>query len=359
MKLQFKEQQYQLDAVDALVRCFAGQTKWFRKETVGREIIDKKLFGTETIINEIFANKKLEISDISILNQVQELQKEQGIPMVKKLEWWLNFTVEMETGTGKTYVYIRSMFELNRQYGWSKFIIMVPSIAIREWVNKSLEITAEHFQEIYGKKIRFSIYNTKNKSNLSNIKNFANTANIEVIIMNYQAFATNSEDARKIYQEMDTTNSEKPIDIIKRARPILLIDEPQKFWPKAEEMLEKFSPLFIVRYSATHKKDYNKIYRLDAIDAYNQKLVKKINVKWVEVIGNTGTNSYLFLDRINVSTNAYPTAHIKMEIEMQWASGIKKILKWLSEWDNLYEISNGLQQYKWFVILLNRILWKT
>jgi type III restriction enzyme len=135
----------------------------------------------------------------------------------------------METGTGKTYVYTRSMFELNRQYGWSKFIIMVPSIAIREGVNKSLEITAEHFQEIYGKKIRFSIYNTKNKSNLSNIKNFANTANIEVIIMNYQAFATNSEDARKIYQEMDTTNSEKPIDIIKRARPILLIDEPQKF----------------------------------------------------------------------------------------------------------------------------------
>lgn len=353
MKLKFKEQQYQIDATESLVRCFAGQTKGHRKETVGRTTIDMWLLGSETIINEIFSNKKIEVTESEILKNVQELQKEQGIPMVKKLEWGLNFTVEMETGTGKTYVYTRSMFELNRQYGWSKFIIMVPSIAIREWVNKSLEITAEHFQEIYGKKIRFSIYNTKNKSNLSNIKNFANTANIEVIIMNYQAFATNSEDARKIYQEMDSTNSEKPIDIIKRARPILIIDEPQKFWPKAEEMLDKFDPLFIVRYSATHKKDYNKIYRLDAIDAYNHKLVKKINVKGVEVVGNTWTSSYLFLDRINVSNNAYPTAHIKMEIEMRWASGIKKILKELKEWDNLYDISNKLQQYHWYVI--NRI----
>ncbi len=350
MKLKFKEQQYQIAATDSLVRCFAGQTKGYRKETIGRATVDRWLLGSETIINEIFSNKKIEVSESEILKNVQEIQKEQGIPLIKKLEWGLNFAVEMETGTGKTYVYIRSMFELNKQYGWSKFIIMVPSIAIREWVNKSLEITAEHFQEIYGKKIRFSIYNTKNKSNLSNIKNFANTANIEVIIMNYQAFATNSEEARKIYKEMDSTNSEKPIDIIKRARPILIIDEPQKFWPKAEEMLGKFDPLFIVIYSATHKKEYNKIYRLDAIDAYNHKLVKKINVKGVEVVGNTGTSSYLFLDRINVSNNAYPTAHIKMEIEMQWRTGIKKVVKELKEWDNLYQISNEMQQYEWFVI---------
>lgn len=350
MKLKFKEQQYQIDAVDALVRCFAGQTKWYRKETVGRTTVDMGLLGSETTINEIFSNKKLEVAENDILKNVQELQSEQGIPLVKKLEWWLNFTVEMETGTGKTYVYTRSIFELNKQYGWSKFIIMVPSIAIREWVHKSLEITAEHFQEIYGKKIRFSIYNTKNKSNLSNIKSFANTANIEVIIMNHQAFAAKSQESKKIYQEMDTTQSERPIDIIKRARPILIIDEPQRFWTTAEDTLKEFNPLFIVRYSATHKKDYNKIYRLDAIDAYNHKLVKKINVKGVEVVGNTGTNSYLFLDRINVSTNSYPTAHILMEVEVKQGSWIKKILKELKEGDDLYQISGDMQQYKWFVI---------
>ena len=350
MKLKFKQQQYQIDATDSLVRCFLGQTKWQRKDIVGRRTIDKQLFGTETIVDEIFSNKKIEISHDQIKENIQNLQKEQWIPVIKDLNWWLNFTVEMETGTGKTYVYTRSMFELNKQYWWSKFIIMVPSVAIREWVHKSLEITAEHFQEIYGKKIRFSIYNTKNKSNLSNIKNFANTANIEVIIMNHQAFATRSEESKKIYQRMDTTQSERPIDIIKRANPILIIDEPQRFGDVAESTLKEFKPLFIVRYSATHKQAYNKIYRLDAIDAYNQKLVKKINVKWVEVVGTKWTNSYLFLDRINISTNKYPTAHIKMEIEMKWASGIKKVLRELKEWDDLYQISNELQQYKWFVV---------
>lgn len=350
MKLKFKQQQYQIAATDSLVRCFSGQTKWQRKDIVWRRTIDKNLLGTETIVDEIFSNKKFEISDHNILENIQDIQKEQWIPVIKELNWGLNFTVEMETGTGKTYVYTRSMFELNKQYGWSKFIIMVPSVAIREGVHKSLEITAEHFQEIYGKKIRFSIYNTKNKSNLSNIKNFANTANIEVIIMNHQAFGTNTEDSRKIFQRMDSTNSEKPIDIIKRAKPILIIDEPQRFWETAENKLKEFNPLFIVRYSATHKKEYNKIYRLDAIDAYNQKLVKKINVKWVEVVGTKGTNSYIFLDRINVSKNTYPTAHIKMEIEMQWKTGIKKVLKELQEWDDLYQISNEMQQYRGFVI---------
>ena len=221
--------------------------------------------------------------------------------------------IEMETGSGKTYVYTKTMYELNKQYGWSKFIIMAPSVAIREGVHKSLEITAEHFQELYGKKIRFSIYNTQNKSNIVNIKSFANTSNIEVLIMNYQAFATKSKESRKIYQKLDAIQSEKPIDIIKRARPVLIIDEPQRFGKKAESLLQEFDPLFVLRYSATHKKDkeYNKIYRLDAIDAYNQKLVKKINVKGIEVVGNSGTNSYLFLDTINIHAKQYPTANIR------------------------------------------------
>ena len=279
------------------------------------------------------------------------LQKEQVFKIVDRLDG-LNFTIEMETGTGKTYVYTKTIYELNKHYGWNKFIIMVPSVAIREGVHKSLEITAEHFQEIYGKKIRFSIYNTQNKSNLINIKSFADTSNIEVIIMNYQAFATTSQESRKIYQKLDTLQSEKPIDIIKRARPILIIDEPQRFGEKAEKIFtdREFDQLFTLRYSATHKRDFNKIYRLDAIDAYNQKLVKKISVKGIEVVGNSGTNSYLFLDRIQISANKYPVAYLELEVKQN--NGIQKKIRQVKEKDNLYseKFSNELKQYKGFVV---------
>ncbi len=338
MKLKFKQQQYQYDATMAVVNCFAGQKKGERKELVGR---------TGFLTEEIFSNRKLDVTPEEILKNVQEVQKDQGLKVSKGLEGH-NFTIEMETGTGKTYVYTKTMYELNAHYGWSKFIIMVPSVAIREGVHKSLEITADHFQEIYGKKIRFTIYNTQKKSNLVNIKSFANTSNIEVIIMNYQAFGRKSKESLKIYQKLDSLQSEKPIDILKRTRPILIIDEPQRFGPQAESLLHEFNPLFNLRYSATHKKEYNKIYRLDAIDAYNHKLVKKINVKGIEVTGNTGTNSYLFLDRIQISTKNYPVAYIEMEIDQK--SGIKKVIKKISEKDDLYQLSDELSQYKGFVV---------
>jgi type III restriction enzyme len=349
MKLIFKQQPYQTDATMAVVRCFEGQSKGFRKEVVGRETLDQGLFGTEVKVEEIFSNKKLEITESDILKNVQTLQKEQGLKVISKLDG-LNFTTEMETGTGKTYVYTKTMYELNKHYGWNKFIIMVPSVAIREGVNKSLEITADHFQEIYGKKIRFSIYNTKNKSNLINIKSFADTSNIEVIIMNYQAFATASQESRKIYQKLDTLQSERPIDIIKRARPILIIDEPQRFGDKAEKIFtdREFDQLFTLRYSATHKRHFNKIYRLDAIDAYNQKLVKKISVKGIEVVGNTGTNSYLFLDRIQISDKQYPVAYVELEVKQ--VNGIHKKIRQIKVKDDLHVFSNELNQYNGFVV---------
>lgn len=349
MKLQFKHQQYQADATSAVVRCFEGQRKGGRKEVVSRKTIDHGLFGTDIKVEEIFSNKKLEITDSDILKNIQTLQKEQGLKVVDRLDG-LNFTIEMETGTGKTYVYTKTMYELNKHYGWNKFIIMVPSVAIREGVHKSLEITADHFQEIYGKKIRFSIYNTQNKSNLINIKSFADTSNIEVIIMNYQAFATASQESRKIYQKLDSLQSEKPIDIIKRARPILIIDEPQRFGEKAEKIFtdREFDQLFTLRYSATHRRDFNKIYRLDAIDAYNQKLVKKISVKGIEVVGNSGTNSYLFLDRIQISINKYPVAYVELEVKQN--NGIQKKIRQVKEKDDLFVLSNELKQYKGFVV---------
>ncbi|MBS8122293.1 DEAD/DEAH box helicase family protein, partial [Candidatus Vampirococcus lugosii] len=349
MKLKFKEQQYQTDASNTVVNCFLGQTKGLDKSIGDRQIIDYGVAGKQTYVEDLFSNKKLEITPEQILKNVKNLQQENGLIESKTLDG-MNFSIEMETGTGKTYVYTKTIFELNKQYGWSKFIIMVPSIAIREGVNKSLQITQEHFNEIYGKKIRFFIYDNNNKSNLVNIKNFSSSANIEVMIMNYQAFATNSKESRKIYQNLDTLNSRRPIDVIKRTHPILIIDEPQRFGDKAEKTLKEFNPLFTIRYSATHKKDFNKIYRLDAIDAYNQKLVKKINVKGIEVVGSTATNSFLFLDRINISTKTYPTAHIKMEMEVKKAGGIKRILKKIKEGDNLYELSGQLEQYKHFVV---------
>lgn len=339
MRLKFKQQKYQSDATESITNLFLGQSKGLRKEMVGRQGF---------MVEEIFSNKKLELSETEILNNLQLVQKQNALKVSKKLEG-LNFTVEMETGTGKTYVYTKTMFELNKLYGWSKFIVLVPSVAIREGVNKSLEITSDHFQEIYGKRIRFSIYNTQNKSNLNNIKSFANTSNIEVIIMNYQAFATNSKESRKIFQKLDGLQSEKPIDIIKRSRPILIVDEPQRFG-NSESMFHEFNPLFILRYSATHKadKEYNKVYSLDAIDAFNQKLVKKISVKGIEVVGNSGTNSFLFLDRINISKDSFPTANIELEVKQQ--SGIKKSIRRIKETDDLFQLSGELQQYKGFVV---------
>lgn len=339
MKLKFKEQQYQIDAVSNIVRIFYGQTKGYRKETVGRAGL---------FVDEIFSNKKIEISNSDILRNTQELQREQGLHPVSSLRGGLNFTIEMETGTGKTYVYTRAMLELHKQYGWNKFIIMVPSVAIREGVYKSLEITQDHFQELYGKKIRFFTYDTKNKTNITNIQKFGNSADIEVIIMNYQAFGSRSQDSKKIFQELDVIQSQKPIDVIKRTRPILIIDEPQRFGPTAEGMLSEFNPLFILRFSATHKEDFNKIYRLDAIDAYNQKLVKKIKVKGIEVATTLGTSGYLYLERINVYPDRNPTATI--EIEINQMNGLSKKIRTINEGDNLFELSGELNQYAGYVV---------
>lgn len=354
MKLKFKEQKYQLDAVNYTTRIFAGQTRGQRIEVVGR---------TNLFVEEVFSNKKIEIKESEILKNIQEIQRDQGLDVVQNLRYGLNFTVEMETGTGKTYVYIRTMFELYKQYGWNKYIVMVPSVAIREGVNKAFEITQDHFQEIYGKKIRFFIYDTKNKSNIANIQNFGNSADIEVIIMNYQAFASSSQEARKIFQKLDAMQSQKPIEAIKRTRPILIIDEPQRFGIEENRVFDyagvskaaktifiekEFNQLFTLMFSATHKMDFNKIYRLDAIDAFNQKLVKKIKVKGIEVNATLGTSGYLFLERINIYPDRNPTATIEIEISQQ--NNIAKHLRVISEGDNLFSISNEMTQYMGYIV---------
>lgn len=351
MKLKFKKQQYQENAAQAVVKCFEGQPSGNRRDLIDRRhyIANEGTIWEEEINEDIisFGNKKLELSSEEIRKNIRNVQKQNNLDYTDN-EGFINYSIEMETGTGKTYTYIKTMYELNKAYGWSKFIVMTPSIAIREGVLKSFQITEDHFQEMYGKKIRYFVYNSNNSSNLSNINNFAEDSNIQVMIINYQAFNTRSKENRKIYEELDELQSRKPIDVIKSTNPILIVDEPQKMG-KTEELLNEFNPLFILRYSATHKDDfkYNMIYRLDAVDAYNQKLVKKINVKGIEILHNKSESTYLYLEGVEISKSD-PVARIEMEVKS--STGTRKVMKTLKKGANLYELSDGLEQYKGYVI---------
>jgi len=362
MKLKFKVQPYQTRAVDAFADCFAGQPKSsgvsYRVDPGAKPVapvapqqIDLLGAKAPEPAEAGFKNAELALSAAQLLGNVQGIQRRQNLPLSAALAsdkhtgCTINLDVEMETGTGKTYCYIKSMFELNKRFGWSKFIVVVPSIAIREGVYKSLQITAEHFLESYGKKARFFIYNSKQ---LHNLESFSSDAGINVMVINVQAFAARGADQRRIYEELDDFQSRRPIDVIKANRPILFLDEPQKMeGAKTLASFSEFNPLMIVRYSATHKTEYNKIHRLDALDAYNQKLVKKISVRGITVKGLTGTNAYLFLQDIEVSTKS-PVARVEMEIKQ--SSGIKRVMRKLGRNDNLYDLSGGLDQYKDYVV---------
>ncbi len=345
MKLKFKVQSYQTNAVESVVDCFAGQPLI----TGATYRIDPGTQQQVTAFETGFRNADLQLTDTQIIENIHAVQKRQNLPLsdrlVESAKCKINLDVEMETGTGKTYCYIKTIFEMNKRYGWNKFIIMVPSIAIREGIYKSFEITADHFTESYGKKVRFFIYNSKN---LSPLESFSSDAGINVMIINIHAFNASGKDNRRIYEELDDFQSRKPIDVISSNRPILILDEPQKMEGRATmEALPKFKPLMILRYSATHKTNHNKVHRLDALDAYNQKLVKKIDVRGITVKGLSGSKAFLYLESIEISKKA-PVARIEMEIKQ--GGGIKRIIKRLSKGDNLYDVSNGLDQYKDFVI---------
>lgn len=356
MKLKFKEQQYQNNAVNSVINCFSGEVKQTRKELIGKKriIVDEgTLFEYEQEDDIIyFSNHKMTLSETDIRNNIRNVQRDNNINYTDNAGI-TDYTIEMETGTGKTFTYIQTMYELNKEYNWSKFIVMVPSIAIREGVEKTFKITEDYFQEKYHKKIRYFVYNTSNKSNIANINSFASDNSIWVMIINYQAF-NGKENSRgvnkKIYDSLDELQSRRPIDVINKARPIIIIDEPQKFGNPTLKKLENFKPLFTIRYSATHKKEkeYNKIYKLDAIDAYNQKLVKKINVKGIEVLNNKSENTYLFLDRVDISTKHDPIAW--MEIEVKTSTGVTRKLMKFKKNDRLYEKSGGLAEYNNYVI---------
>lgn len=304
MKLQFKHQKFQEDAANAVVDVFAGQPYLTPTYKMDRGTVSKGALtyrGTSHTENVSdftgWANQPLvsELSDRIILEHLQKVQRTNQIAPSPRLEGRYNLTIEMETGVGKTYTYIKTMYELNKHYGWSKFIVVVPSLAIREGVCKTFEVTQEHFSEEYGKKIRFFIYDS---ARLTEIDRFASDSSINAMIINVQSFNVRKKDKRRIYTEQDAFRSRRPIDIIAKTNPILIIDEPQSVeGPGAKINLKDFCPLMTLRYSATHKADsiYNMVYRLDAMEAYNKRLVKKIAVKGITESGSTGTEGYLYL----------------------------------------------------------------
>ncbi|WP_365815448.1 DEAD/DEAH box helicase family protein [Eubacterium sp.] len=368
LKFNFKIQQYQTDAVDAVVKVFNGQgfhdkINYIRDlGNTEQNLSSQVSFDENDITDDIgYKNELVELSDEQLLQNIQNLQSQNNIKLSPSLVKDLgrcSLDIEMETGTGKTYVYIKTMFELNKKYGWSKFVVVVPSIAIREGVKKSFEITADHFMEHYGKKARFFIYNS---SNLNQLDNFSSSSGINVMIINTQAFATSLNEeknvegrkgdaaARIIYSRRDEFGSRRPIDVIKANRPIIILDEPQKMGGAVtQKALKNFNPLFTLNYSATHAKHHNLIYVLDALDAFNKKLVKKIEVKGFEVKNLRGTDSYLYLEQIVLSSKKPPMA--KIEFEVMQSTGLKRKTRILGVGDDLYYVSQEMEQYKGYTI---------
>lgn len=364
MKFNFRIQDYQSRAVQAVVDCFRGQPyvdgmKYrrdvgdrSREDTSGQRKVDSYDGNITDELDETgFKNEDLHLDSRLLLENIKRVQQNNNLRLSECLIGELgacSLDVEMETGTGKTYVYIKTMYELHAKYGWSKFIVVVPSIAIREGVKKSFEMTREHFMEQYGKRIRFFVYDSKN---LNQLDFYSNDAGINVMIINMQAFNSSlkeggsSKDARIIYSERDEFGSRRPIDVIKANRPILILDEPQKMGGKAtQKALKNFNPLFTLNYSATHAEKHNLVYKLDAVDAYNEKLVKKIEVKGFQLKNLRGTDRYLYLDDILLSPKEPPKA--RMEFEIGRKASVKRTTRILSVDDNLYELSQGMEQYK-------------
>lgn len=353
MKLQFKVQEYQTKAVEAVVDAFLGQpyadgVKY--RIDPGAETADQPIF-----VDAGLRNAEIVLTPPQTLENVRRIQTERGLALsdelqdpVKKSAAPINLDIEMETGTGKTYVYIKTIMELHKRYGWSKYIVVVPSVAIREGVKKSFDVTAEHFQQAYGTKPRAFIYDS---SRLHEVEQFSSNAGVQVMIINIQAFNARGKDARRIYEELDDFQSRKPIDVIAANRPILVIDEPQKIEgtskkpSKSLEALGMFNALFALRYSATHKIERTKVHRLDAVDAYNQKLVKKIAVRGITVKHLAGSSAYMYIDGVEIGKGAdFPKARV--ELEVQTAQGIKRTVKRLNQGSNLHDISGGIEAYR-------------
>ena len=358
MKFKFKIQGYQTDAVANTTAIFTGQpnrnSAHYRRDlgTYAKDRIEG------TYEDDGYRNADIELSSKQLLDNLHSVQTTAGVPLSKSLSkidglGAVNLDVEMETGTGKTYVYIKTMFELNKLYGWSKFIIVVPSIAIREGVAKSFRMLEDHFMEQYGKKARWFVYNS---SNLNQLDQFSQDSGLNVMIINTQAFAASlkeggrSKESRIIYSKRDDFASRRPIDVIAANRPIIIMDEPQKMEGAATQAaLKKFNPLFVLNYSATHRTKHDTVYALDALDAYRERLVKRIKVIGFELKNLRGTNGYMYLEDIVLSPNNPPMARISIEVKNA-AGEPRRHFKTLGVGDSIFVASNELEEYRGYDI---------
>lgn len=341
MKLQFNASLgYQQDAIQAVTDLFDGQplaqSNFELSHTSGALGITQSEFGT---------GNQLDITQDEILKNVQHIQERNKIEQATDFQHGMNFSVEMETGTGKTYVYLRTIFELNKKYGFKKFIIVVPSIAIREGVLKSVEMTRQHFKNLYSNApFDCFIYDS---SRLSKVRNFASSNEIQIMIINIQSFQRegDSSTANVIHRELDKMSGSKPIEFIKSTNPFVIIDEPQSVdnTEKAKNALATLNPIVTLRYSATHRNPYNLLYRLDPIQAYDLRLVKRIEVFSLQP-KNSFNDAYIKLLRVD---NKYNKLRAQVEIHKKLASGDMKLNKiWVRFGDDLYVKSGWNELYR-------------
>ena len=348
MKIQFENNlEYQDSAISSIVDIFEGQEICQSNFSIVRE--HSKGQKTMGDYDDLGIGNRLELLDDELLANIQNIQLRNGLPQSKELGS-MDFSIEMETGTGKTYVYLKSIFELNKRYGFTKFIIVVPSIAIKEGTKKTLEITSEHFKTLFDNTpYDYFVYDS---SNLEQVRDFATSSDIRIMVINIDAFRKSFSDPSKetkaniIHRQNDRLNGQKPIEFIASTNPILIIDEPQSVdnTAKAKEAIETLNPLCRLRYSATHAQKFNLMYKLDSIDAYEQQLVKQIEVANVK-LEDTSNKAYIRV----VSVMANPRS-AKVEIDVNQSGRTTRKVLTLKNGDDLYEKSKGRDVYDGYII---------
>ena len=319
MKFHFEPNlDFQLEAIDAVCDLFRGQEVCRTEFTVTRDPVG--IQGRLSFVeNDLGIGNRLTLLDEEILQNLNAIQLRNGLPPSDGLDSG-DFTVEMETGTGKTYVYLRTIFELNKRYGFTKFVIVVPSIAIKEGVYKSLQITEEHFRALYsGTPFDYFLYDS---GKLGQVRNFATSPQIQIMVVTVGAI--NKQDVNNLYKDSEKTGGERPIDLIMATRPIVIVDEPQSvdggLAGRGKEALGAMNPLCTLRYSATHANRYHMVYRLDAIDAYERKLVKQIEVASATV---EDAHNRPFV-RLISTNNRRGTISARVEVDVEESGSVRR-----------------------------------
>ena len=346
MKIKFdSNQQFQLDAVDAIVNVFEGLPLSEGSDKISLAVKGEGFFENLEQ-SELGIGNKFVLSDEEIFKNVHAIQERNNIKKEAELQG-MNFSIEMETGTGKTYVYLRTIFELNKKYGFTKFVIVVPSVAIREGVQKNIEITRDHFRNLYNNMpFDFAVYDS---SKMSIIKNFATSNVLQILIINIDAFRKDFKDEDNedkgvlFHRPSEKLNGRAPREFIQATHPFVIIDEPQSVdnTPKAKHAIQTLNPLCTLRYSATHRNPYNLMYRLDPIAAYNLRLVKRIAVASVR---DSGSFNDAYIKLLEVDNSKGLSA--KIEYEEQTAEGPKIVKKKLKNGADLFELSKQRDGYR-------------